>query len=233
MIPEWGLVGAARVLEIKPCPEIRPGPGRLVLMKSATRYTGDMATLTLAGSCDAITGTAGHPIFSIDRAAYVHLGDLMPGERVRTADGWATVEAMSRWRGEQEVYNLEVDGEHRFFVGGARIESHNASNEKTCRIRHYTNKQGIEGIKRDGEIKARDQNKVFAERADGKPLSPRDAEAKYQIGRGRGNHMVETDVSPDRVTPVFNKRTREVELQIDGNVKLSNPSFYRNDGSRR
>lgn len=61
VIPEWGLEGAARVLEIKPCPEIRPGPGRLVLMKSTTRYTGDMATITLVGSCDAITGTAGHP----------------------------------------------------------------------------------------------------------------------------------------------------------------------------
>ena len=126
VIPEWGLDGAARVLEIKPCPEIRPGPGRLVLMKSTTRYTGEMATITLTGSCDAITGTAGHPIFSIDRAAYVDLGDLMPGERVRTADGWATVEAMSRWRGQQEVYNLEVDGDHRFFVGSAGVESHNA-----------------------------------------------------------------------------------------------------------
>jgi hypothetical protein len=127
VIPEWGLEGAARVLEIKPCPEIRPGPGRLVLMKSTTRYSGEMATITLTGSCDAITGTAGHPIFSIDRAAYVDLGDLMPGERVRTADGWATVEAMSRWRGQQEVYNLEVDGEHRFFVGRAKVESHNSA----------------------------------------------------------------------------------------------------------
>ena len=126
MIPEWGLDGAARVLEIKPCPEIRPGPGRLVLMKSTTQYTGDMATITLVGSCDAITGTSGHPIFSIDRTTYVDLGDLMPGERVRTADGWATVEAMSRWRGQQEVYNLEVDSEHRFFVGGSKVESHNA-----------------------------------------------------------------------------------------------------------
>ncbi len=84
------------------------------------------STITLAGCCDAITGTAGHPIFSIDRAAYIDLGDLTPGERVRTADGWATVEAMSRWRGQQEVYNLEIDGEHRFFVGGSKVESHNA-----------------------------------------------------------------------------------------------------------
>ncbi len=92
------------------------------------------STITLAGCCDAITGTAGHPIFSIDRAAYVDLGDLMPGERVRTADGWASVEAMSRWRGQQEVYNLEVDGEHRFFVGEVGVESHNAG---PCHARDF------------------------------------------------------------------------------------------------
>jgi hypothetical protein len=60
------------------------------------------STITLAGCCDAITGTAGHPIFSIDRAEYVDLSALIPGERVRTADRWATVAAMSRWRGQQE-----------------------------------------------------------------------------------------------------------------------------------
>ncbi len=154
VIPEWGLEGAARVLEIKPCPEIRPGPGRLVLMKSTTRYTGDMATITLAGSCDAITGTSGHPIFSIDRAEYVHLGDLMPGERVRTADGWATVEAMSRWRGQQEVYNLEVDGEHRFFVGSSKVESHNAGPCKVVTVdatKHPASAEHIEAAQAGGK----------------------------------------------------------------------------------
>jgi RHS repeat-associated protein len=125
-IPEWGVSGYARLLNVAPCPPIEPGPGRIVLMRSATRYVGEMATLKLAGVADIITGTADHPIFSEDRGEYVPLGDLTPGERVRTADGWAIVESLARCRGQQEVYNLEVDAEHRYFVGSNGVEGHNA-----------------------------------------------------------------------------------------------------------
>lgn len=86
-IEEWGLDGAARVLAVKPCPPIKDGSERVVLMKSTTRYTGEMATVKFTGSSQAITGTYGHPVFSVDRDGYVELGDLKPGERVRAADG--------------------------------------------------------------------------------------------------------------------------------------------------
>lgn len=113
-------------MSIRPCPQIQPGPGRVVLMKSTTRYMGAMAKLKLVGSSEAIQGTAGHPIFSLDRGDYVPLGDLQPDEHVRTADGWAIVESLARWWGCETVHNLEVDAEHRYFVGAERIESHNA-----------------------------------------------------------------------------------------------------------
>lgn len=74
----------------------------------------------------AITGTFGHPIYSLDRCAYVTLGDFVPGERVRAADGWATVETLARWWGEQEVHSAEIDAEHRFLVGEVGVESRNA-----------------------------------------------------------------------------------------------------------
>lgn len=68
-------------------------------MKSTTDYLGDMATATLKGdlgSSDIITGTTGHRILSVDREDYVPLGDLTIGERVRSADGWATVASLAR-----------------------------------------------------------------------------------------------------------------------------------------
>jgi len=42
-------------------------------------------------------------------------------------------------------------------------------------------------------IKASDQNRVFTEKAKGKPGSPRDVEARLRIGRGKGNNIVEFD----------------------------------------
>jgi Glu-tRNA(Gln) amidotransferase subunit E-like FAD-binding protein len=68
---------------------------------------------------------------------------------------------------------------------------------------------------------------VFAERARGNPLSPRDAEAKYGIRPGRGRHYVETDVPASRVKEVWNPDTKSYELQIEGDVAISNPSFFR------
>jgi hypothetical protein len=98
---------------------------------------------------------------------------------------------------------------------------------KTIRVRHYTNSKGARSIREEGVIRASDQNKVFAERARGKPLSARDAERRYRIGRGRGNHIVETDVPADRVNRVYNPKTKTDELQIEGDVPLVNPSFPR------
>lgn len=124
-IPEWNLDGLARLLSVKPCPEIKAGPGRVVLMKSITAYRGEMAKVTFEGFAGALEGTWGHPVFSMDRGDFVPLGSLAPCERVRTADGWATVESMARWWGEHAVYNLEVEDEHQYLAGDARVVSHN------------------------------------------------------------------------------------------------------------
>jgi hypothetical protein len=74
----------------------------------------------------ALVGTHTHPVYSEDRCGYVGLGDLEVGERVRTAEGWATVEAMARWWGSATVHNLEVEAQHRFLAGAAGVVSHNA-----------------------------------------------------------------------------------------------------------
>jgi hypothetical protein len=64
-------------------------------------------------------------VYSEDRFGYVDLGSMEPGERVRTADGWAMVESMARLWGREVVHNLEVDGDHRFLAGQCKVVVHN------------------------------------------------------------------------------------------------------------
>ena len=92
------------------------------------------------------------------------------------------------------------------------------------RIRHYTNKAGFDRIARDGVIRARDRGRVFGQDAKNRPLSPREAERQYRLGRRRGNHYVETDVPDSRVRRVRNPETGAEELQVRGDVPLRNAS---------
>jgi len=124
-LPEFGLDGFAAVLSVAPCPTIKPGPGRVVLMTSRA-LSDDLITLTLRGTAEGITATSTHPVYSEDRSAFVPVGSLAIGERVRTADGWALVETLTRERGApRPVCNLEVEEDHTFLVGELGLVSHN------------------------------------------------------------------------------------------------------------
>ncbi|WP_374046160.1 HYD1 signature containing ADP-ribosyltransferase family protein [Pseudomonas atacamensis] len=80
-----------------------------------------------------------------------------------------------------------------------------------------------------GEIQAQDNNRVYVEPANKKPLSQLDAEEKYQIGRGRGRDHIETDVPDSQLEWVKNPRHGTMELTIKGNLKLENPTFTRRE----
>ena len=99
--------------------------------------------------------------------------------------------------------------------------------EPDIRFRHYTNDDGLKGIKRDKKIRAKDRNRVHGENARKKPLSPAVAEDKYGIGDGRGKNFVETDVEASRVENYKNPTTKWRELRVKGDLKLRNPSFRR------
>jgi hypothetical protein len=78
----------------------------------------------------------------------------------------------------------------------------------------------VERILREGVLLARDQNKVFVERADRKPLGPREAEAKYLLKRGKGNAYIEFDAQPAEVQEQSNPRTGQTEMFLAGTVDL-------------
>jgi hypothetical protein len=97
----------------------------------------------------------------------------------------------------------------------------------TVRLRHYTNTKGLEGIEESSVLRAKDQDKVFFDKASGKPLSPRDAEDTFGLKPGRGRHVVETDVPADRIEKVWNEVMKVWEYQVKGDVELSNPTFIK------
>jgi len=74
------------VLETRPCPQPRPGQGRLVTgVYEHTRA--DVIDVHITGEPAPLGTTANHPFWSEDRQSFVPASDLRPGEQVRLADG--------------------------------------------------------------------------------------------------------------------------------------------------
>ena len=72
-----------------------------------------------------LQGTGGHPLWSLDRDDWARVRDLQIGERLQTAEGAVSVEALEKVRGLHRVYNLEVEGAHEYLVGEAGVRAHN------------------------------------------------------------------------------------------------------------
>jgi len=73
----------------------------------------------------------------------------------------------------------------------------------------------------DQRIVARDQNKVFVERANRRPLAPREAERTWVIARGKGNAYVEFDAEPGEVLTQPNPLLDCDEWCLVGDVDLT------------
>ena len=89
------------------------------------------------------------------------------------------------------------------------------------RLRHYTRTSSKDRILSEDRIVARDQNKVFVERADRSPLSPRQAETTYLLKRGKGNAYIEFDAFPEEIYTQTNHLTGTTEIFLLGDVDLT------------
>jgi HYD1 signature containing ADP-ribosyltransferase len=92
---------------------------------------------------------------------------------------------------------------------------------RTIRLRHYTRISTLARIATDGMLVARDQNKVFVERADRRPLGPREAEEVYLLKRGKGSAYIEFDAESDELLEQTNSLTGETEYFLEGDVDLT------------
>src|SRR5687768_1501147 len=92
------------------------------------------------------------------------------------------------------------------------------------RVRHYTRISSMRKILAEGVIRARDQNKVFVEKANSRLLAPRDAEDLYDLLEGKGNAYLEFDVRDDELGWKYNKRMRIFEYFLVGDVDLQGRS---------
>lgn len=97
------------------------------------------------------------------------------------------------------------------------------------RLRHYTNKKGIDGIEKEKIIQTGDRGRVFAERASRPVLSKIEAETKYGIKQGHGRHYIEFDAFEDEFMEVENKLTQSVEITIEKDIHLEgrHPKYFR------
>lgn len=69
-------------------------------------------------------------MYSASVQDWVPVKSLRVGEELRTSEVRKSVAALGYQRGRHQVYNIEVETEHCYFVGDGRVLSHNIN---TCR----------------------------------------------------------------------------------------------------
>ena len=124
-MPELHVVGAAEVLAVSACPPIDPGDGPVVL-STFKNVAKKVLNIYVEGEAEPTGVTAGHPIWSEDRQAFIHSDQLQPGERLRSAVGRTVrITSIEIRAGPEPVYNLEVAGEHVYSVTDSGLLVHN------------------------------------------------------------------------------------------------------------
>jgi hypothetical protein len=125
-LPRMGACGWAEVKAIRRCPEIEAGPGSVVTATFRHEPDDNVLEVRLEGQAEPIGVTDTHPWWSEDRQAFVAVGQLRVGERVRTAkSGVVRIAAVEHRPRTAWVYNLEVHGEHVYQVSALGVLVHN------------------------------------------------------------------------------------------------------------
>jgi hypothetical protein len=123
--PELKLTGSITVHAVEPAPPIDSGTGHVVIGRFVTREINNLVRVTLSGGT-VIESTDNHPIWSVDRQAFLAAEELQPGERLQGLDAEIAVERVERVGHCPAVFNLEVHGQHVFHIAEAAVLVHNA-----------------------------------------------------------------------------------------------------------
>jgi hypothetical protein len=121
-------------MRLGPCPEIWSGSGNVVTGKFAREVDGgNVVHLRLEGEPKPTGVTDNHPYWSEDRQDFVPVGELRPGERVRTHHDTTRVVSVTPINHTGYLYNLETHREHVFMVGSLGTLVHNSC----ARVGHH------------------------------------------------------------------------------------------------
>lgn len=93
-------------------------------------YANNIIDLQVSSESRSIATTDNHPFWSEDRQQFVPAGDLQPGEHLRLRSGaTSVVESIGKTKRSAPVFNIEVDGEHVYYVGLNGALVHNTGEE--------------------------------------------------------------------------------------------------------
>lgn len=146
-LPEMGVVGWAKLMEIDDEIRVQPGAGNVVTGTFA-HISDEVIDLQIEDQSKPIGCTASHPFWSVDREDFIDAGQLYEGERVQLYNGETkrVVQKLPR-PGPQNVYNLEIYSEHVYHVTQDGVLVHNE-----CHLHHtiprevYNPRSGNKGI---------------------------------------------------------------------------------------
>jgi len=127
-LPEFGFSGCVSIDSIDECPSIECGLGRVVT-GTMSETNVPVLRLCFAETDENILLTQTHRLYSESRHAWVPAGVLKVGELVKTETGTLHVASSEKISGGYDVYNIEVETDHRYFVGTSKIFSHNNCGE--------------------------------------------------------------------------------------------------------
>jgi hypothetical protein len=122
---------AGAVESIEPCPAIAAGPGRVVLttVSHVDDFVFDLTLTNASGRTEAVGVTGGHRYYD-PVAGWTQVKDLQPGQVLRGDRGDLTVLALARRSGSQRVFNMAVEADHVYYVGGFGALVHNGCDEE-------------------------------------------------------------------------------------------------------
>jgi hypothetical protein len=121
---ELGVDGPADVLAVEPCPPLSEGSGQVVTGTFAHTCS-NLVNVQVDTQAGPIGVTASHPFWSDDRRRFVEAGQLRMGETLHGFGGFSRVVGVEPLAGWQVVYNLEVEGEHVYYISTSDLLVHN------------------------------------------------------------------------------------------------------------
>lgn len=135
-LPEMGVKGPAFVRSVEACPAVAEGDDADSRVVTATfrAKLGVPWTLRVDGVDEPIRVTGDHHVWSEDRLAWVRVDELEPGERVQLEDEPRRIVLIESGTDSEEVFDLEVDGDHCYRVSSGGVLVHNKQPRLLCSV---------------------------------------------------------------------------------------------------